>query len=92
MEYYSRSGLARSTQTAYASAKRRYSSFCTTNGFKQLPASEHMLCRFVSSLANEKLCHNTIKCYLAGVRHLHIAEGFGDPLVKICDMARLEEE
>jgi hypothetical protein len=50
---------------------------------------ERQLCLFVSFLASQKLCHSTIKCYLAAVRHLHIAEGFGDPL--ICDMARLEQ-
>ena len=30
-----------------------------------------------------------LQYYLAAVRHLHIAERFGDPL--ICDMARLEQ-
>ena len=40
-------------------------------------------------LANDKLCHNTIKGYLAAIRHLHIAEGAGDP--GISSMPRLEQ-
>ena len=40
-------------------------------------------------LATDNLCHNTIKCYLSAVRHLHIAEGLGSP--GISSMARLEQ-
>lgn len=54
---------------------------------KPLPATEHILCQFVSSLADEKICHSTIKCYLSAVRHLHISEGLGDP--HIHSMTRL---
>ena len=54
-----------------------------------MPASENHLCLFVSSLANQNLYHSTIKCYLAAVRHLHIAEGYGDP--NISSMPRLEQ-
>ena len=57
--------------------------------FSPLPTSENLLCRYVSALANDNLHHGTIKCYLAAIRHLHIAEGFGDP--GICSMARLEQ-
>lgn len=44
---------------------------------------------FVSKLAKEKLTYGTIKCYLAGVRHAHIAGGFGDP--RMSEMPRLEQ-
>ena len=54
-----------------------------------IPASEQKLCQFVSSLAIQSLCYNTIKSYLAAIRHLHIAKGYGDP--HIHDMARLEQ-
>ena len=37
------------------------------------------MCKFASFLASENLKHRSIKTYLAGVRHLHIAEGKGDP-------------
>ena len=66
-----------------------YNQFCMKACTTPLPASEYLLCQFVSFLANENLSHSTIKCYLAGVRHLHIAEGFGDPRIR--GMARLEQ-
>ena len=89
MEFYFQNGLAASTRRAYGSAKSRYSRFCSSNCLSPLPASEHQLCQFVSHLANENLCHSTIKCYLSAIRHLHVAEGYGDP--NICNMARLEQ-
>ncbi len=54
-----------------------------------VPASEYQLCQYVSSLTTGNVSHNTIKCYLSAVRHLHIAEGMGDP--RINNMARLEQ-
>ena len=47
------------------------------------------MCQFISSLAIQSLCHNTIKSYLAAIRHLHISEGYGDP--SIHSMVRLEQ-
>ena len=44
---------------------------------------------FCIFIANEKLCHSTIKCYLAAIRHLNIAEGYGNP--HISHMARLKQ-
>ena len=89
MELYFRSGLANSTQKSYASGKRRYIQFCHSNNFPPLPTSELLLSRFISALANEKLSHRTIKCYLSAVRHLHVAENHGDP--GISGMVRLEQ-
>ena len=89
MEYYFQNGLAASTRRAYGSAKSRYAKFCQSKGLPPLPATEHQLCQFVSYLANQNLCHSTIKCYLSAVRHLHVAEGRGDP--NMSSMARLEQ-
>ena len=89
MEYYFQNGLAASTQRSYNSGKRRYLKFCRIKGSAPVPTSEHQLCQFVAFLANEKLCHNTIKSYLAAIRHLHIAEGAGDP--GMSNMPRLEQ-
>lgn len=89
MELYFRNGLAPSTHKTYNSAKKRYLQFCRDKHILPLPASESQLCRFVSSLAIQSLCHNTIKSYLAAIRHLHIAEGYGNP--HIHNMARLEQ-
>ena len=89
MERYFLHGLAESTRKTYNSAKRRYAEFAAKHGFQPLPASEHQLCQFVSYLAEGKLCHSTIKCYLSAVRQMHVAEGYGDP--RMSSMARLEQ-
>ena len=52
-----------------------------------VPASEGALSHFVATLAEEGLRHRTIKSYMAGVRHLHISEGYGDPFTH--DLHRL---
>ena len=39
------------------------------------------LCKFVVQLATVGLRHCTIKSYMAGIRHLHIGEGLGDPFL-----------
>ena len=78
VDYYFQNGLAASTQCSYNLGKRRYLKFCQIKGSAPVPASEHQLCQLVAFLANEKLCHNTIKGCLAAIRHLHIAEGAGD--------------
>ena len=89
VDLYFQNGLASSTQRTYNSAKRRYLQFFKDKHICPLPAPERQLCWFVSSLALQSLCHSTIKSYLAAIRHLHIAEGYGDP--HIHNMARLEQ-
>ena len=89
VEHYFWNGLAPSTQKMYSSAKKCYLQFCKDKSLSPLPAPEQQLCQFVSSLAIQSLCHNTIKSYLAAIRHLHIAEGYGDPHINT--MARLEQ-
>ena len=76
-------GLAESTTRTYSCGQRRFLSFCQAAGLPATPASEGVLCRFVASLASEGLKHRSIKTYLAGVRHLHIREGCGDPFVPV---------
>ena len=46
-----------------------------------VPATEEVLCRFVSFLADGGLRLRTIKVYLAAVRFLHIAEGCANPFL-----------
>ena len=72
-------GLAVSTQRSYKSAQKRFLTFCKDGNFRPIPASEAVLCRFVSYLADQKLKYRTIKTYLAGIRFMHIAEGQEDP-------------
>ena len=39
------------------------------------------MCQFVASTTKEGLKHQTIKSYLAAVRHMQILAGWGDPLI-----------
>ena len=72
-------GLAESTHKLYACGVRRFTRICSAAGLAAVPASEETLCHFAATLAGEGLRHRTIKSYMAGIRHLHISEGYGDP-------------
>lgn len=47
------------------------------------------MCDFVAHLADQGLCHRTIKTYLSGLRFAHIRSGFPDPF-QAGQMPRLE--
>ena len=88
--FYLANGLASSTRQVYASAQRQ---FCNPDvSFSQsqppLPASEQMLMRFCTHLA-DRLHHSSIKVYLSAVRSLHIDYGFSDPLPNCLQLQRL---
>ena len=68
--------------------KRRYIEFCEKTAAALLPATEKLLCHFVAYLKEEGLWHQTVKSYLAAVRHLQISNNMGDP--KIGPMPQLE--
>ena len=72
-------GLADSTQKSYRSGQNRYLRFCGNASYTAVPASESVLCHFVSYLAHQNLKHKTIKVYLSAIRFLHIMEGAEDP-------------
>lgn len=72
-------GLAESSQRSYRCGQRRYILFCERGVLTAVPATEMVLCYFVSQLAKEGLKHRTMKVYLAAVRHLHVEEGRTDP-------------
>ena len=74
-------GLAENTHKVYSSGQRRFLNFCAMVGLVAVPAREEVLCKFVAQLAEEGLKHRTIKCYMAGIRHLHIAKGLGNPFL-----------
>ena len=61
----------------------------TQLGLLPIPASEQQLCQFSAFLAEHNLLHKSIKCYLAAVRHLHVASGAADPHVS--NMPRLQQ-
>ena len=77
-------GIASSTRRTYNTAERRFISFChqtrqlSPSGYP-CPASEWTLMLFVSHLS-ESIKADSIKVYLAGVRSLHIKQGFPNTL------------
>ena len=79
MEYF-RLGLADSTNRTYSAAQRQFLSFCDTYGLIPLPASEDTLILFVTSLA-VRIKPQSINVYLAGVRSLHVSNGYGNPMI-----------
>lgn len=72
-------GLAESTHKLYACGTRRYLKVCSAAKLVPMPATEDTLCHFAATLATEGLRHRTIKSYMAGIRHWHISDGYGDP-------------
>ena len=77
--YYS-AALASSTHKTYKAAERHYVTFCAKFGVNPLPATENILCYFVTWLGQEGLQHSTRHTYLSGVRQTQIAHGFPDPM------------
>ena len=76
---YFRSGLADFTHRTYGAAQRQFLSFCDNYGLAPLPASEDTLILFVTSLAAQ-IKPQSINVYLAGVRSLHVSNGYDNPL------------
>ena len=76
---YFMKGLADSTQRDYQSSQNRFLAFCRQANYKAVPASETVLCHFVSYMAKQKLKHKTINVYFSAIHFLHISEGAGGP-------------
>ena len=89
MDSYLDSGLAASTIRTYDAGIKHYSTFCEQLNTQITLATEPLLCRFVTYLANINIAHNSIKVYLAGVRQLHIRRGVRMPAT--VDMPRLNQ-
>lgn len=76
---YLSNGLAASTQQPYRSAQRAYLQFCYVYHVSPVPASEAVLCLWVTQLASRNIQSQSISIYLYGVRSLHIEHGLADP-------------
>lgn len=63
--------------------------FCQESGTAPLPVTEKKLLGFVAFAINQRLKHQTIKCYLSAVRHLQVACGGGDPRVESMPLLEL---
>ncbi len=80
VQRYFHHGLAPSTQKTYQAVMKRFHAFCTRyNVGTPFPVTEHLLCCFAASLADQGLAPQTIKGYLSAVRNTQISLGFPDP-------------
>lgn len=70
VQFFCSKRIAASSHRTYQSALRRFSHFCV---------SEAILCYFASYLASQNLAPQTIKTYLAGIRHMQITLGLPEP-------------
>ena len=59
----------------------KYLSFCNDFLITPIPTSENVLCYFVACLSQQNLSTSTIRTYQSGIRRMHIADGFPDPLI-----------
>ena len=78
------SGIAPSTTSAYRSAHRRFTSFCSAAELVPFPLKEATVCRFVAHLFQNNLSSGTIQLYLSGLRFYQIASGEDNPFLDSC--------
>ena len=68
------------TRRTYKSALRKFSEFCELYSIMTpFPVSEAILCYYASHLSSQNLAPQTIKTYLAGIRHMQITLGLPEP-------------
>ena len=80
VQKYFEAGLAPSTKKTYHAGIAKFNQFCITyNITAPLPASQFILCGFITYLAEHNLSYATIKTYLSAVRYLHLCNGMPDP-------------
>lgn len=71
--------LAPSSRKAYRAGQSQFVQFCHRLRVPPLPAQEPVLILFVAQLSL-RLAHGSVRSYLSAIRHMHLAQGFGDPL------------
>ena len=72
--------LGPSSCRAYRVGQSEFIQFCHRLSVTPLPVQEPLLILFVAHLSL-RLAHSSVRWYLSAVRHMHIAQGYGDPLV-----------
>jgi len=71
VQYFCSKAIADSSQKTYRSALKKFSNFCSAYSvMTPFPLSEDILCYFSTDMARQGLAPQTIKVYLAGVRHM----------------------
>ena len=79
VQHFCEQGIATTTRKTYQSL-RRFSEFCSLyNVLTPFPVSEALLCYYASFLAIQNLSPQTVKVYLAAIRHMQITMGLPEP-------------
>ena len=71
--------FAPSTAKVYDAGKKAYLKFCARFNFTPIPAQKEVLILFVTELS-QTLVYNSVRTYLAGVRHFLVVNSAGNPL------------
>ena len=71
--------LAPSSQRAYSSAQRSFLQFCHSLQVPALPAHKQVLLLYIAELS-QRVAHSTVRSYSLAIRHMHLSNGFPDPL------------
>ena len=71
--------LAASSQKVYTTAQLSFQHFCQSLQVPAMPAGEQVLLLYVADLF-QRVCHSTVRSYLAAIRHMHLAHGLPNPL------------
>ena len=82
VRFFSDQGIANSTRKTYQSslALCKFANFCEMYSvLTPFPVSESILCYYASFLASQNFSPQTIKTYLAGIRHMQITLGLPEP-------------
>jgi len=81
VQFYIQSTLSNNTIHSYNSSNRRFLNFCSQFGIHPYPTSEAILCQFAGFLGRQHLKHQTIKCYLSGIRYFQNMQSYHNPFV-----------
>ena len=80
VRFYCSQEIAESTQKTYKAALSKFFLFYTSFDILSLfPVSEDILCYFTAYMASQQLTPQTVKTYLAGIRHMQIMLGLSEP-------------
>ena len=81
VQQYFSAALTSSTHNPHKAAECKYLSFCNDFLITPTPTSENVLCYLAACLGQQNLSASTIRTYLSGIRQMHIAGGFPDPVI-----------
>jgi len=77
VQHFCEQGIATTTRKIYQSALCIFADFCSRyNMLTPFPVSETLLCYYAAFLPTDRLSPQTIKVYLAAIRHMQITKVF----------------